>query len=125
MITPLSRYTSAPTIAEALTTLPSGVSLEGLAGTQITLLTNVPCAHARTIEIFLNTPVKLNHIIVRSYAGERSLSVDTKVTGAIAAGTTTSVVFPGPYGQTFDILVELNALTGGGNFAKCWVAAKS
>lgn len=127
MISPIDRFTSKPNIAEKVTPI-GGAPIDGDANAFRTVLTDIPCGFARTIEVFfLCTTQPIQHIIIRSYAANRSLFVDTQITGAIAANTTTSVAFAGPFGQSYDVRVKLKngAATPVGTVATVWSCARA
>lgn len=125
MISPLDRYTSVPTVVEKATPV-AGIDIAGAAGARITVLSNVACVHARTIEIFLSIPVDLNHVYIVNYAAERQIAVTTQLTGMLTAvGSPYSIAYAGPFGQTYDIVFELKAATPPLSFAKVWTAAKA
>lgn len=127
MISPIDRWTSKPNVAEKVTPV-IGVDIGGAANATVFLLTDIPCDFARTIEVFfLCASQPIQHIIIRNYAANRTIFVDTQLTGAIALNTPTSVAFNGPFGQSYDILVQLKngAITPNGTLALCWTAAKA
>ena len=130
MISPIDRWTSKPNVAEKVTPV-TGVDLGASGGapnSTVFLLTNIPCDFARTVEVFfLCVTQPIQHIIIRNYAANRTIFVDTQLTGAIASNTPTSVVFNGPFGQSYDIIVQLKngAITPAGSLALCWSAAKA
>jgi hypothetical protein len=127
MISPIDRWTSKPNVAEKVTPI-GGTSIAGVQNTFVTVLENIPCGFARTIEVFfLCTTQPIQHIVIRSYAANRTLVVDTQITGAVVANTTVSVTFNGPFGQSYDVLVQLKngADTPAGTVATMWTAAKA
>lgn len=127
MIAPIDRYTSVPNVAEKVTPV-GGTSIAGVQNSYVNVLTNIPCGFARTIEVFfLCTTQPIQHLVIKTYAANRLLSVQTFLTGAVAANTTTSVTFNGPFGQTYDVQVQLKngADTPVGTVATAWTAAKA
>jgi hypothetical protein len=127
MIAPIDRFTSVPNVAEAVTPV-NGVSIAGVQNTFATLLSDIPCGFAKQIEVFfLCVTQPIQHIVIRNYAANRTIFVDTQLTGAIAANTQTSVTFNGPFGQSYDILIQRKngADTPAGTLAFCWTAAKA
>ena len=107
MIAPIDRFTSVPNVAEAVTS-GAGFDIQGAANATIDVLTDIPCAFAKSIEVFfLCASQPIQHIIIKSYAANRTISVQTQVTGAVAANTPISVTFNGPFGQTYDVQVQL------------------
>ena len=126
MISPIDRWTSKPNVAEKVTSR-QGVDIGGAANGFVTLLSDIPCDFARTIEVFFSTTDAIQHIVIRSYAANRVIQVDTQVTGAIVANTPTSVTFNGPFGQSYDVLIQRKngAPTPALTFAQCWSAAKA
>ena len=127
MISPIDRYTSVPNIAETMTS-GDGFDIQGAPNQIITVLKDIPCSFAKSIEVFfLCSAEPIQHIVLTNYAGSRTLSVQTQITGAVAAGTTISVTFNGPFGQTYDVAVQLKngGATPAGTLAKIWTAAKA
>lgn len=127
MISPIDRWTSKPNVAEKVTPI-GGTSIAGAPNQFITVLRDIPCGFAKTIEVFfLCTTEPIQHIIIRSYAASRSLVVDTLVTGAVPANTTISVAFPGPFGQSYDVVVKLKngMATPPGTVATVWSCARA
>lgn len=126
MISPIDRYTSVPNVAEAVTS-GDGFDIGGAANAFITVLTDIPCSFAKQVEVFFLTTDSIQHIVIKTYAANRTISVQTFLTGAIAANTATSVTFNGPFGQTYDVLVQLKngGATPAGTLAKMWTAAKA
>lgn len=126
MIAPIDRFTSVPNVAEAVTS-GDGFDIAGDANQFITVLTNIPCYFAKSIEVFFvcaSQPIQ--HIVIKNYAGSRTINVSTQVTGAVPANTPISVTFNGPFGQTYDVLVQLkNGAATPATLAKVWTAAKA
>lgn len=127
MISPIDRFTSVPNVAEAVTA-GDGFDIAGAANAFVWVLTDIPCAFAKQIEVFfLCSAEPIQHIMIKNYAANRTISVTTQLTGAIVANTPISVTFNGPFGQTFDVGVQLKAgaATPAGTLAKMWAAAKA
>ena len=126
MISPIDRWTSKPNIAEKVTPI-GGTSIAGGANAVIPVLTDIPCGFAKQIEVFfLCTTANIQHVLITNYAASRSLNVQTQLTGLIVANTTVSVVFNGPFGQSFDISVQLTGAGAPvGTVATIWACAKA
>ena len=127
MIAPIDRFTSVPNVAEAVTS-GDGFDIAGAPNALIDVLTDIPCSFAKSIEVFfLCATQPIQHVVIKSYAANRTISVSTQVTGAVAANTPISVTFNGPFGQTYDVQVQLKGgvATPVNTFAKIWTAAKA
>jgi hypothetical protein len=100
------------TIVERQTT-GSGVDIVGAAGATVFILENIPCGFARDVRVFLSVPASgIQTVIMRMYARNKTLFVDTTLAaGPLAAGTY-SYVFPQatvPIGQSCTLGVTLDA----------------
>lgn len=127
MISPIDRFTSVPNVAEAVTS-GDGFDIQGAPNAFVWMLTNIPCGFAKTIEVFFVCPGdSIQHVVIKNYAGNRTVNVVTQLTGAVAANNTVSVTFNGPFGQSYDIGVQLKGgvATPAGTLAKMWTAAKA
>ena len=110
MIGPIDRNINVPCVEEEIALNPSGgvdVPVLAAAGTT-TVISNVPCIHAREIVVFVdnrNGLGKVDHVYLGLYAGARTIAVVVDL-GSVAVGASAAFQYTAGAGQTYDVAID-------------------
>lgn len=109
MIGPIDRNLNTTAVEEKLGRNSTGgvdIPVLAAAGTT-TVITAVPCIHAREIVVMVNNLAagKVDHVYLVLYGGSRTISVAVDL-GSVAVGASAVFSYTAGAGQTYDVAID-------------------